>query len=128
MARVRQARPCWAHRADGQPCQAFAVLGSRVCTAHGGRAPQVQSAAHQRLIVENTRRELGAALERWWQERAEWHTQRIAETAQLIGIDPAKVTPLLIGWCRAEYGRPAGPETAPRPRFDGQSLAGRGTQ
>jgi hypothetical protein len=34
-----------AHRTDGEPCEAYAMLGRFVCSAHGGRAPLVRAAA-----------------------------------------------------------------------------------
>ena len=49
MARIRPARPCGARRTNGEPCRNFAMLGGRVCHAHGGRAPQVRQAARRRL-------------------------------------------------------------------------------
>lgn len=50
MARVRQAMPCQARRSDGEPCQAFAMFGAEVCRVHGGKAPQVQRKARERVI------------------------------------------------------------------------------
>lgn len=50
---IRDFRPrvrCHGHRsADGQPCRNFAMRGTVVCHAHGGRAPQVRRAARFRL-------------------------------------------------------------------------------
>jgi hypothetical protein len=51
MARKRQAQHCTAHRTDGNACGGWAVIGGFVCAAHGGRAPQVQAAARDRLAV-----------------------------------------------------------------------------
>lgn len=45
----RQARRCSAHRTDGEPCLAWAMLGSVTCAAHGSRAPQVKRAAKRRV-------------------------------------------------------------------------------
>jgi hypothetical protein len=49
MARVRPAVPCSARRSNGDPCKNYAMLGGRVCHAHGGRAPQTRKAARRRL-------------------------------------------------------------------------------
>jgi hypothetical protein len=49
MARVRPAVRCSARRSNGHPCKNYAMLGGRVCHAHGGRAPQTRKAAQRRL-------------------------------------------------------------------------------
>ncbi len=48
MPSVRPAVRCRATNRAGQTCGNFAMLGGRVCHAHGGRAPQVRSAARRR--------------------------------------------------------------------------------
>jgi hypothetical protein len=58
MASKRQARKCSGHRTDGQPCGAYAVNGARVCSAHGGQAPQVKAKAEERIAEERIRKEL----------------------------------------------------------------------
>jgi hypothetical protein len=46
---LRWAIQCRAHRRKtGQRCRAYAIRGGWVCTAHGGRAPQVRRAADRR--------------------------------------------------------------------------------
>jgi hypothetical protein len=40
---------CTARRTNGEPCQAFAVRGTWVCVAHGGKARHVREAARSRL-------------------------------------------------------------------------------
>ncbi len=51
MASRRLALRCAARRTNGEPCGNFAMVGSRVCHAHGGRAPQVRNAARRRLAM-----------------------------------------------------------------------------
>lgn len=50
MARVRPAVHCSATRTNGQPCGAYAIVGGRVCRAHGGAAPQVRDVANRRVL------------------------------------------------------------------------------
>lgn len=40
---------CTKNRCDGKPCQRWCQRGAYVCGAHGGRAPQVQTAARRRV-------------------------------------------------------------------------------
>lgn len=54
----RQAVKCGGHRTDGSPCNAYAVNGGKVCSAHGGRAPQVKAKAAERVAEEQIRREI----------------------------------------------------------------------
>jgi hypothetical protein len=42
---------CTAKTQRGVPCRAPAIVGGRVCQAHGGSAPQVKQAAMQRLLA-----------------------------------------------------------------------------
>lgn len=51
MASRRLALRCVARRTNGEPCGNFAMVGCRVCHAHGGRAPQVRNAARRRLAM-----------------------------------------------------------------------------
>lgn len=118
MARTRQALRCRARRTNGQACAAYAINGGRVCSAHGGRAPQVKAAAQRRLLEDYVMRALNAEHARWRAAMVRWQRERIATTAALLGVEPADVTPADIGVCRSLYGRPPGPETAPRPRPD----------
>lgn len=51
MAAPRQGRRCTAQRSKGRgPCEAWAIRGGKVCSAHGGRAPQVIAAAAERQL------------------------------------------------------------------------------
>jgi hypothetical protein len=118
VARMRQARRCRAHRGDGQPCRAWAMMGGFVCRAHGGSASRVRYAAHCRLTEANCLREFEVTYARLLRELAAWHWERVTVTAQLLGIRPADVRPSDIGVCRGWFGVPAGPETAPRIRHD----------
>ena len=43
---------CKAHRSNGEPCNAYAMKGQRVCSAHGGRSPRGKAAAARRLQEE----------------------------------------------------------------------------
>jgi len=63
MARKRQAKHCTAHRTDGEPCEGWAMRGTTVCSAHGGKAPQVQAAAEARLVVEQVAARFGLDLD-----------------------------------------------------------------
>ncbi len=49
MTSKRPALRCRAMRTNGNPCGNYAMVGARVCHAHGGRAPQVRGAALRRL-------------------------------------------------------------------------------
>jgi hypothetical protein len=51
MASNRRALRFKARRStDGQPCEAYATAGSLVCSAHGGRAPQLKTRAREREL------------------------------------------------------------------------------
>ena len=52
------AEPCTARNRDGDPCRNYAMHGSAVCHAHGGRAPQVRQAAEKRLAAQAAQAEL----------------------------------------------------------------------
>lgn len=54
----RQARKCSARRTNGQPCKAWAVVGAKVCVAHGGAAPQVKAKAARVVAEQKAQRAL----------------------------------------------------------------------
>jgi len=54
----RQARPCKAHKSNGDHCGAYAVNGALVCSVHGGRIPAVKEAARGRLMEAQAAKEL----------------------------------------------------------------------
>lgn len=47
---AQQRRLCAAHRKDGQPCNAPAMDGQRICAKHGGSSPQAKRAARLRML------------------------------------------------------------------------------
>jgi|SRR6476661_2537906 len=61
-----ESRQCGAHRTDGsgERCRKAAIMGGTVCATHGGRAPQVQKSARERLaeLVEPALKGLHKAL------------------------------------------------------------------
>jgi hypothetical protein len=63
MSRKRQAKHCTAHRTDGEACEGWAMRGTNVCSAHGGKAPQVQAAAQTRLVIEQAAARFGVDLD-----------------------------------------------------------------
>jgi hypothetical protein len=118
MARVRQARRCHAHRKNGEPCKAYAIIGGYVCRMHGGASPRALYRALYRATEARIWREFEVEYARWQREWAAWQAKRIAVTSELLGIPPEKVQPVDIGCCRGLYGRPDGPETEPKMRID----------
>lgn len=48
---VVKQRKCKATNSLGKPCGKYAIKGGRVCTTHGGSAPQVKKAAAKRLLA-----------------------------------------------------------------------------
>lgn len=70
----RPAVPCSAHRSDGEPCPNYAMAGSTVCHAHGGRAPQVRDSARVKLL----------------EARAQQAVNDMIDDLHRQGFDPAK--------------------------------------
>lgn len=118
VARVRQSRRCRARRKNGEPCKAYAITGGYVCRMHGGASPRAQYAAYVRRFEAGFQRQFAREYARWRKELAAWQARRILITSELLGIPPQKVQPVDIGSCRGLYGRPDGPETAPKMRTD----------
>jgi hypothetical protein len=125
MARKRQGRRCKAHRKDGAPCAAWAIVGGYVCWAHGGATQQARAEARIRVTEADIRRAFQRSWDRYLREYREWQTKRVAEASMLLGMPVAdfvtkdgQVNEALIQWCRIEHGRPDALETAPEPRDD----------
>lgn len=99
MARVRQARRCQAHRADGEPCGAYAITGGYVCRVHGGASGRVRHAARVRRFETTMNIAFDKAYRRWQREVQDWQVGRVLAAADLFGISPETVTPgdILVG-------------------------------
>lgn len=54
-------RCVWTRAETGKRCEAWAIRGGTVCSAHGGRAPQVKKGAEQRLAIAEAQRMVGLA-------------------------------------------------------------------
>jgi hypothetical protein len=91
VARVRQARRCRAHRADGQLCSAFAILGGTVCVAHGGGSHRVRRAANLRLLVASIDYELAHDQRRLAKRRLDWFVDRVMFAAAALDAVPLAV-------------------------------------
>jgi hypothetical protein len=118
MVKHRPARRCSAHRSDGEPCRAWSIVGGYVCRSHGGGARHVREAARRRVVEAQLRRGFDVAWSRYLRETAEFHAQRIATVAELLGIPPHKVGAADIRYCRRVHGRPRPIDDAPVLRHD----------
>lgn len=117
MARKRQARGCKARRSNGQPCNAYAVLGCEVCTAHGGASWRVKMngiVRHWEPIVGGA---YDRAYQRWRREVFDWHVRRILGAASILGTDPANVTEGDLLWLAID-GQIPSETTVPKIRVD----------
>lgn len=118
MPRKRPARPCGARRTNGLPCGCFAIVGGAVCRAHGGAAPQVKAAARQRVAMEGLRRGLEVSIRRHQERVRECRQRRAGVVAELYGIPPERVTPLMIAACSVLDDRPDLMYPDPEFKFD----------
>lgn len=91
MARVRQRARCAASCTDGTPCDAYAITGGRVCSAHGGRAPQVVVAAKLRLLEDSVDRQIEQAHRSHRERLIDWWAARVTWVADQIGEDPVQL-------------------------------------
>lgn len=55
---------CTAKRTNGEPCNAYAVKGLKVCRVHGAGSPQARAAAKRRVEEEKARRAAANELQR----------------------------------------------------------------
>lgn len=115
MAKVRPARPCSAKRTSGAPCRAYAMLGGRTCRSHGGAARQAREAARRQRAVETLERAVARAEALWQRRYGRWQARRVAAAAELLGVEPAEVTPALLGAASVLWpGKVPGLDQAPR--------------
>lgn len=91
MSKQRWARRCSAHRTNGEPCQAWAIAGGRVCIAHGGVTRRARQAADVRLIEASMTRQMALAEQRLREPHADWWTGRVMFAAEVLERDPAEV-------------------------------------
>jgi hypothetical protein len=108
-------------RSDKQPCQAFAIVGGRVCRAHGGSAPQVRQAARLRAAEAPLWRGFQRDWSRYEAAVREWQIDRIVTVAELTGKRPCDIDSIDIVLCAREHGRPV----TPRPEFRTDRRVGR---
>lgn len=119
MAKVRQARRCRARsKRTGEPCRAYAVLGATVCRMHGGAITRVRVAAAQRREREAIERAMHRLEERHAQQMEAWLAERIEVAADLLRMEPEKISPEDLRRCCELYGRTNLDDPPPRPRLD----------
>lgn len=56
-------RFCAATNRRGEPCQKPPIPGGRVCSAHGGKAPQVRAAAERRIALQQAEAHVAASID-----------------------------------------------------------------
>lgn len=79
----RPAVRCHARRTNGEPCGNFAMHGSRVCHAHGGKAPAVRNAAEKRMVEAALLQEVGRFIQ---EDRAK--REALAPWSRELGLQP----------------------------------------
>lgn len=90
MARVRQARPCTARSSrTGRPCRCYAMIGQRVCSTHGGRAPQAREAARRRIAYARAEVTVARAIAWTAHQRALVQAAERELTASVHGDQPS---------------------------------------
>jgi hypothetical protein len=85
--RPRPARRCRAHRTNGQPCEAYAMVGGFVCSAHGGRAPHVRAAAARRFADAKAQHKMNVEVPLFLARLAEEDRARREWVADVLGLD-----------------------------------------
>lgn len=118
VAKIRQARRCHAHRTNGAPCRAYAIVGGYVCMAHGGASQRARRAAERRLCIAIVDRAIWGARARRLRELAAWQAARVRKTARLMGIPAEQVTTASIIVCNLYHGVPPLADEAPPLRLD----------
>lgn len=96
--RPRPGRRCRAHRSDGAPCGAYAIVGATVCRAHGGAAPQVRRAAARRLAEAEAYRRLWVEAPQFLARLAEEDRARREWVAEVLGDFDADDPRASCGW------------------------------
>ncbi|MGH3825773.1 MAG: hypothetical protein ACRDQX_01155 [Pseudonocardiaceae bacterium] len=130
--RITKLRPkikCRARNRFGKPCGNYAIHGAVVCDSHGGRAPQVWTAAFRRAADQVIATELRAMATRLMAQRrpapgAEVEGQEVPPAVVLGllrerlagGSAPIPVPPRLVIELEPEVDEP--PEAEPEPPFD----------
>jgi hypothetical protein len=114
VARVRHARRCRAHRKNGEPCKAFAIVGGFVCRMHGGATRQARYRAVYREAEASCLREFEAARARWREDMVRWQAGCIIVTAKVMGIPVERVTRGDVFVCRVVHGVPDAPQPVMR--------------
>ncbi|MCR4374133.1 MAG: hypothetical protein NUW22_04730 [Acidobacteria bacterium] len=81
----RQALRCHAHRTNGDPCRAYAMLGKTVCKVHGGKAGRPITHGRYSKFLRNHPETLAAYEEMRDDPKAEETINEIAVLRALLG-------------------------------------------